>query len=841
VALLRGVALTYHEGTSYNIAAMPAGTVIGDLIIIAIGDRFSPSMPAGWTTVTTGSGTNQFGRLAWRICDASDAAAGTLTYILSGVGSGHAGVFVYQGGTFNTASPIDYFQYALSATVPVEMPYLAVNTGQTLFHFANMRSVAPTQAFSSRGVVLAHNEAAEAAAAAYGDESASETTSNTVWDTAATITGSFLIEFSVASASGTAVMPGMTATVYPITATFGAVPVSPDPGLMQLTQTPTLIALVSGTPSPFQVQYQTSADTTFTTVSWTQTLTGQIPGFSTITVGVNLTDGATHYWRVRAGDGTVWGPWSDPSALRIYLARASAREYFYLNYGAQDGTVVAHGVEEFYLNAGISATSVAHAVEYFYENVGFVRTGADAAVEYFYEGDVSENIPTPHVWFTWLEYGFATDHVFVYGQGFGTLPEDYGAEVMIDWGPNFTLGDVSTAIFDWSVQPAITPDAYNADRRIAKGSDTVPPFTNVETDIVEIVIPSGIVPAVADGPQNDLVYVRHSGLESNRVIWLMYPTVPTPLGNVPGTVGSAASMRIIVDPVEGFMIPQLRARYELAGLYHVVGGMPQQPPQHLANSLTSARLSSWDVTSSLEVATSVDMGATLRWLPDPDQLVAHSELGTGVSVWEPSVGTGFGWRFDVDTAPFVDPAYVAESRLGPRTTGALVMPGDAWMDMTEAFPDGPAFTLAMVAVLHAGSDASSPLFASFVDGAVESGTQSLLLDLTGAQLALTIGGQLSRDGLTQLSGRPVIIVLACARTESRITLVDSTPAAKNIVHPPLQASGLKLYLGRNDDVGPDQRIARLDILDLSYWDSALSQTAMNDAANRLDSIYGVTE
>src|SRR5207342_1819263 len=112
---------------------------------------------------------------------------------------------------------------------------------------------------------------------------------------------------------------------------------------------------------------------------------------------------------------------SAPSRLRIYTASASAREYVHLNYGALEGTTVAHGVETIHENVGILAISQPEAYEWIYENVGFIVTRRDAGVEYIYEGDVSTNVPVPHVWFVWREYGFVEDHIFVYGQGFGTL------------------------------------------------------------------------------------------------------------------------------------------------------------------------------------------------------------------------------------------------------------------------------------------------------------------------------------------------------------------------------------------------------------------------------------
>ena len=103
MAVQRGAAvLGYHATNAYQVASYPDGAAAGDLVVAAIGDRYLPSLPAGWTTIHAASGTNQSGRLAWKVLTSADVGAGTFTYILAGSGTGSYAVVAFEAGTFRT-------------------------------------------------------------------------------------------------------------------------------------------------------------------------------------------------------------------------------------------------------------------------------------------------------------------------------------------------------------------------------------------------------------------------------------------------------------------------------------------------------------------------------------------------------------------------------------------------------------------------------------------------------------------------------------------------------------------------------------------------------------------
>ena len=850
MGLLRGVSHGYHAANAYNALTFPVEALEGDLLVAVISDRYLPSLGIGWTNRFLGSGTEQSARIATKVASAADIAGGGENYVLANAGTGEWAVLAFVTGSFDPVHPIPDLVTDLAATGVDELDYLPVKTGRGLYSYQSVRMSVVGNIFADRGTQLFDRDDVTDTSALYVEFAPGETTLNQKWTTSATVTGAFRADFTVSDAVGTAYFPPITTRTFFLVAAFAAVPYSPDPNQMQLTLTPTLVVLADGNPSPFQVQFQTSSSTDFATTTWTQTMTGRTTGFTTVTVGVNLPDGVDSWWRARAGDGTSWGPWSAPSRLRIYTASASAREYIHLNYGALEGTVRSEVAETVHFNVGIRATSEPHAFEYIYENTGFVVTRRDAAVEYIYEGDVSTNVPVPHVWFTWREYGFVEDHIFVYGQGFGTLQAEFDASILFDWGPDFTLADVSAAVFDWSVQPA-TPDAYGSIRHINRGTAITMPFTNVETDIVEIIVPISIAPPFAAGAQNDLVYVSHVGGASNKVIFLLYPTVPVPMGLPLTNIRSANKMRMSPMPPDEAALVELH-RTPVLEPYLVVGNGPRRLPALLAASTATAEVGTWSVTENLQPALDVDLTETAdgsngsRWLPDPATLSARPDLGTGVLAWEPSQGTtDLLWTMFSDDAGYIDPLYNLPSRNGNLEVPAFVLPGMKWMGTSRAAADTglTQWTIAMAAVLHAPNNPRGQIVTSYVPGGQPVNTYPVDLTIASDVLTVEIGGRLASVRTTHLSGRAVIIVLGVA-TEyrvGRLLVIDETGAAIDFGTSAMAPADVqRLYLGRPETIIMQDQTARLDILDLALYPHMLGTNTMWDVANKLDSIYGVS-
>jgi hypothetical protein len=101
---------------------------------------------------------------------------------------------------------------------------------------------------------------------------------------------------------------------------------------------------------------------------------------------------------------------------------------------------------------------------------------------YIYLGDVSNNVPTPHIWYIYPPSEFAGNNVTIVGQGFGTSQAARNGAAKYD--------DVPVVVNTWS-QTAAGAHAYDAARAIQAANDVV----NVEHQRILVTLPN---PAVDD-------------------------------------------------------------------------------------------------------------------------------------------------------------------------------------------------------------------------------------------------------------------------------------------------------------------------------------------------------
>ncbi len=845
MALLRGVSHGYHATGAFNALTYPAGTAAGDLLVAVIADRYLPSLGTGWITRFFGSGTEQSGRVSTKLVSPADAAVGGENYILANAGTGEWAVLCFYAGSFDPAHPIPDILTDLTPNGNVETDWLPIKTGRGLISFASLRMSTEGNLFADRGTQVFDSDDVTDTAGMYIQLAASETTLSQKWSTSAVVSGAFKTVFTVSDAVGTLYLPPFTTKSKWLVAAFAVAPITPEANDVVPETQPILRVFADGSVSPFRIQFQVSETADFATLTWSVELTGRTKGTSSTTVGAALNEGTTYYWRARAGDGTTWGPWS--AAVNFYVDGGTRRgiEELYINIGVDGGVMSSLAVEYGYTNVGIYAEVSPVAFEWHYENVGFQVTRKDTGIEYLYE-EVLVMIPTPHVWFTWREYGFVEDHIFVYGQGFGTLQAEFNASILFDWGPDFSVPDVSAAVFDWSVQPA-GPHAYDALRHIDKGTDITLPTTTVETDIVEIIIPTAVAPPFEAGAQHDLVYVLHDGGPSNKVVFLLYPTVPVPMGLPLTAIRSANKMRMSPMPPDLTALIELHRTPVLAP-YMVIGNGPTRTPTLLGVSSATAEVGTWSVTENLQAALDVELSPTGRWLADPDTLVARPDLGTGVLAWEPSQGdTDILWTMYSDEAGYIDPLYALPSRNGLITRPAFVLPGLKWMGTTGMVDDGiggttVGYTIAFAAVLHAPNNPRGQIITSYVPGGQPVNTYPVELDIASDVLSVQIGGRLATQRTTHLSGRAVIVVMGVRNDGyGALLVVDETAQNMTFQHPPMApAANQRIYLARPEVIGVQDQSARMDILDLSLYYYVLGPNAMLNVANQLDSIYGVS-
>lgn len=849
MALLRGVSHGYHATGSFGSLTYPVGTAAGDLLVAIIADRYLPSLGTGWVTRFSGSGSNQSGRVSTKLVSPADAAVGGENYVLANAGTGEWAVLCFYAGSFDPAHPIPDILTDLTPNGNVETDWLPIKTGRGLISFASLRMSTEGNLFADRGTQVFDSDDVTDTAGLYIELAASETTLSQKWSTSAIVSGAFKTVFTVSDAVGTLYLPPFTTRSKFLVAAFDVAPITPEANEVVPETQPILRVFADGTLSPFHVQFQVSTDAGFGSVPWSVDLSGRTKGMTSTTVGAALNEGTTYYWRARAGDGTTWGPWSAP--VNFYVDGGTRRgiEELYINVGVDGGVMSPIAVETGYTNVGIEAYSEPNAYEWHYMNVGFQVTRKDTGIEYLYE-EVVIMIPTPHIWFTWREYGFVEDHIFVYGQGFGTLQAEFNAHILFDWGPDFALPDVNAAIFDWSVQPA-GDHAYDELRHIDKGTDIVMPTSTVETHIVEIIIPTAVAPPFEAGAQHDLVYMLHDGGPSNRVVFLLYPTVPVPMGLPLTAIRSANKMRMSPMPPDEAALMEYH-RTPVLEPYLVVGNGPRRPPALLATSSATAEVGTWSVTENLQAALDVDLTESadgsegVRWLPDPATLTARPDLGTGVLAWEPSQGTSdLLWTMYSDEAGYIDPLYNVPSRNGNLEVPAFVLPGLKWMGTSDEIsgPGGVQWTIAMAAVLHAPNNPRAQIVTSYVPGGQPVGTYPVELTIASDVLTTEIGGRLATVRTTHLSGRAVIIVLGVASEYrvGRLLVIDETGAAIDFSTPAMASAAVqRIYLGRPEVIGVQDQTARLDILDLAFYPHMLGTNTMWSVANKLDSIYGVS-
>lgn len=585
------------------------------------------------------------------------------------------------------------------------------------------------------------------------------------------------------------------------------------------------------------VELQVATDSAFTNVVSTTTQTNLLNGSYSWTP-TGLAANTTYYWRARgAQTGTTgWAPWTATRSFYVDINTGRAWGFSYENVGPL-GTLYVGDTEYVMENTGFQVILYAGDAEYVMENVGFEITVEADVYDYVYEGDVSTNAPTPHVWFTWKRYGFVGDEVWAYGHGFGNPQDEYAGDLVLRLGPDYLPDtEILPAINEWYLQEAL-PEAYGDDRKIYAGSDVAEPIVNQQVEIVRWVVPSGALP---DEPVTDHVHARTSVGFSNGVDWLMYPTIPVNAAVAEFGMHTTTLARLSTPTpnLEGH--PQTLMAYT-APTYVIDRGRAVKRPTLVASAATSATLGSWSTEDALADALSVSLGATRRWVADPTKLVAHPELGTGVLLWEPSVGAAdIAWQMDSTSAAFVDPLYQVDTRLGTAELPAMSFDGTAWAKLTADLPAGPVFTIAVVAVLQAPPDGRGHVLSSFVNGTPDVGSTAFALRLESAGLDLVAGGKLASNTVQRLSRRPVVMMLSVAPTVAYLSVLDLSPMTNTVRMPALSTANTRIWLARSDQLGALMYPGAMDVLEVAYWDSALDPAKMVAVTNKLDGIYGVT-
>ena len=182
----------------------------------------------------------------------------------------------------------------------------------------------------------------------------------------------------------------------------------------------------------------------------TTTLLGAVSGSPQVMEPPNDLTFTTWWYRVRAGNATtnVWGAWSAQQWLDVYPILGSTVKYIDANVGVLNAATISKAVAYLEMNVGVELkATLPSTAAYLPMNVGiqdnlkisaeyitlnvYPPTGKHQAATYLDLNMVTDQTPTPHIWWIRPEQG-REGYVFnIYGHGFGDFQNQYDGKVRI--------------------------------------------------------------------------------------------------------------------------------------------------------------------------------------------------------------------------------------------------------------------------------------------------------------------------------------------------------------------------------------------------------------------------
>lgn len=128
--------------SSSNVIPFPTGTIAGDLLVLAWGSDFQrSSVPTGWTAMFNDYTSFFNGSLIWKITDAADITAGSVTLAMAGAGNGSYDIRCIQTGTFYTYAPVGVLGHVNKgsgqATLPQSLGTFTPQASSLAYYFAS--------------------------------------------------------------------------------------------------------------------------------------------------------------------------------------------------------------------------------------------------------------------------------------------------------------------------------------------------------------------------------------------------------------------------------------------------------------------------------------------------------------------------------------------------------------------------------------------------------------------------------------------------------------------------------------------------------------------------------
>jgi hypothetical protein len=116
----------------------PAGTVAGDLALIALSNGYQTNVPAGWTQVQRDNQSNWNGAVICKVLDAADITAGSVNVKFTNSYAGAAAIATYQNGASLSVAVVDY-DTTTGGVASYSYPYGALAT-HLYFLFGSCRA-----------------------------------------------------------------------------------------------------------------------------------------------------------------------------------------------------------------------------------------------------------------------------------------------------------------------------------------------------------------------------------------------------------------------------------------------------------------------------------------------------------------------------------------------------------------------------------------------------------------------------------------------------------------------------------------------------------------------------
>lgn len=117
---LRGTESAQISSSSVAIP-LPAGTVEGDLALVAVVHGYGPNTPAGWTSLyNSGNASGVDGGCFFKVLDAADIASGTVTVTFTNGDTGRAVIVTYENGA---SLNLDLIFSSRSTGSPASVPF----------------------------------------------------------------------------------------------------------------------------------------------------------------------------------------------------------------------------------------------------------------------------------------------------------------------------------------------------------------------------------------------------------------------------------------------------------------------------------------------------------------------------------------------------------------------------------------------------------------------------------------------------------------------------------------------------------------------------------------------